>query len=131
MHCFEEKVIFSLLKRMKKIRFIFFFITAILLAFSVNGNESVKSFCPIEELAEDVEAGVSPLLKDVEDDSAYLKNSRRSSNNNDNSFEQKSTIRFAQSESIELKKKKKSIYNTDFDLWDNQEISFLHRFHLF
>ncbi len=116
---------------MKKIRFIFFLLFISLATFPVDGNEGVEIFSPVEELAEDVESRVSPLLKDVEDDSAYLKNNRRGNNNNDHSFGQKSAFQFTQKELQELEKKRKASYGRSFGLWDHEETSFLHRFQLF
>lgn len=116
---------------MKKIRFIFFLIFISLATFPVVGNHGVEVFSPIEELAEDVETRVNPLYKDVEDDSAYLKNTRRANNNSDHSFGQKSVFQFTQKELQELEKMRKAAYGRSFGLWDHEETSFLHRFQLF
>ncbi len=61
---------------MQKIRVIFLLVAIAFLAFSHYNNIEVDIYCPIEELVEDVEAKVSPLIDDIEDDVASLKNSR-------------------------------------------------------
>lgn len=117
---------------MKKIRFIFCFLVVALLSVSFFVNDEPEVHCPLEELAEEVEAGINPLLKDVEDDVAYVKNTRRvNSENNESITEEKTSYQFSFGNLLQMEKKRKISYATDFELWHHDEISFLHRFRLF
>lgn len=116
---------------MKKIRFIFFFVVSTLLSFSyIYNHESEEFLCPIEVLAEETETGISVLLKD-QDDSACLKSNRRNSSNNSENFSNsKSEFKFTYNVVLDLEKKK-TIYYTDFQLWNQDKIDYLHLFQLF
>lgn len=118
-------------KLMQKIRFIFLTTFFSLAVFAFWGGEPGELYSPIEELAEEVEAGFYPLLKDVEDDVAYIKNTRRGSTNSNDSICQKSFYQFSTSVLLKLEKNRKGSYNKDFHLCQSEEISFLHRFQLF
>lgn len=118
---------------MKKIRFILIFVVSTLLSFSfIYNQEGDDSLCPIEQLVEEIETSATSLFKDQEDDSAYIKGGRRNSNtNNENFSESKCAFQFTQKELLQLEKQKKAIYRTNFQLWNHDEIAYLHLFQLF
>lgn len=116
---------------MSKIRFIFL---SVFIAFSfllINSEEVYNSQYSLEEFVDVEEVSFYPSEHEVENEVGYIKNSRRTSSNSNDSVTQKAFYQFFQYQLLKLKEKNKSVYNSQICLYQSEEISFLHRFQLF
>jgi hypothetical protein len=116
---------------MNKIRFIFF---SVFIAFSVFAvsNEKVNGFHhSLQEFVDVEELSFESSEHEVENEVGYIKNSRRTTSNNNESLAQKAFYQFYQFQFLELREKNKSVYKASVQFYQSEEISFLHRFRLF
>lgn len=118
---------------MSKIRFIFLSVFIAFSVFTVVSEEvsELQYSLELEELIDDEDIGFSSSEHEVENEVGYIKNSRRTSSNSNESVPQKAFCQFFQCQLLTLREKNKSVYNSKICLYQSEEISFLHRFQLF
>lgn len=116
---------------MSKIRFIFLSIFITFSVFAVNSGEGFEFQYSLEEFIDVEEVSFYPSEHEVENEVGYIKNSRRTSSNSNESVAEKAFYQFFQYQLLKLKEKNKSVYNSQICLYQSEEISFLHRFQLF